>query len=391
MGQCQCNICTYSKDEKTELQQTLITDLEKVNEKSMKNNLAKKSNIKTVTTENKDPQEHKYTFVSEFVNEKILNKPKEIYILHESLAKRENIENYYQIFPILLGSGGSSNIYLAKNQNEKFAVKKIVKGGIAKPEELIREADISLRLKHKNIMAYYDIFEDNNFIYFVMELGDEGDLFDFITSNEDFCLPSGLAIELLIQIFEAVDYLHSVQRIIHRDLKAENFMIKIDENNNPILKLIDFGLAENIPDGGEKLTEVVGTKKYCAPEMICEYGYNEKVDEWAIGVIMFSMLTGYEPFRRTGEYQVEYNIVFAEINFEIIEDPDLRFLNMKLLDRNPETRINCREALEYLNEVKKSREMIYNDNYYQEQRYLFIENYKAIINRKDNILKSKTV
>jgi serine/threonine protein kinase len=278
-----------------------------------------------------------------------------------------------------------------KNENEKFAIKQVMKGGVAKPEELIREANISKQLNNKYIIKYYEIFEDINFIYFVMELGDGGDLFDFITSGEQMCLSSDITIDLLIQILEAVDYLHSEKKIIHRDLKPENFLIKIDENNNPIIKIIDFGLSINMPNDGQKLTEVIGTRKYAAPEMILGYGYTEKIDEWAIGVVMFSMLTGYEPFRRTDVCPVEENIVGAKIDFEIIEDLDLRALNERLLDRFEISRITCKEALNYIKELKQIRDMVYNDDYLKYQRQIFIENYKYFIRQKIYENERKTI
>ena len=306
-----------------------------------------------------------------------------IYVLPESLARREDIKKYYNISSILLGVGGSSKIFMANNaKNEQFAIKQVLKGGVAKPDELLREAKISRELKHKNIIKYYEIFEDISFIYFVMELGDGGDLFDFITAGENMCLSSDVTIELLIQMLEAVDYLHTEKKIIHRDLKPENFLIKIDENNNPIIKLIDFGLSINMPDNGQKLTEIIGTRKYASPEMILGYGYSEKIDEWAIGVVMFCMLTGYEPFRRTGEYQVEDSIVGAKIDFEIIEDPELRALNERFLDRFEISRITCKEALGYLKELKQIRDVVYNDQYFKYQKNLFIENYKLLIRQK---------
>ena len=301
------------------------------------------------------------------------------YILPESISKRENINNYYEISSTLLGIGGSSKIFLARNRKgENYAIKQVVKGGVAKPEELIREAKISIDLKHKNIIKCYEIYEDIYYIYFVLELGDGGDLFDFIKSGENMCLSSDMTIDILIQILEAVDYLHSEKKIMHRDIKPENFLLKIDENNNPIIKLTDFGLAIDIPEYGEKINEIIGTRKYASPEMLLGYGYNEKVDEWAIGVVLFSMLTGYEPFRRTGEYKVENSIVGAKIDFEIIEDPELRLLNQKLLDRFEISRITCKEALAYLKELKNIRDIVYNEDYYKNQRFLFVENYKLM-------------
>ena len=397
MGSFSCKFCNHSKEEvEKETIQTITTKAGETIECDNKkhSNIFSEINIKNVETEENGSHNIKSSSITESVKpkKKIKNiKPKISYILPKSLAKRDNIEKYYEFSPTILGFGGSSKIFIGRNKNNKFAIKQILKGGVAKPEELIREAKISLKLKHKNIISYYDIFEDKNYIYFVMELGDRGDLFDFITSGENMCLSSDITIDLLIQIFEAVDYLHSIKKIIHRDIKAENFLIKIDENNNPIVKLIDFGLAIEMPKNGEKLTEIVGTRKYAAPEMLYGFGYDERIDEWAIGFVMFSMLTGYEPFRRTGAYQVEDSILFAKINFEIIPDPELRLLNMQLLERNTGKRITCKQALLYLKNLKQIRDIIYSDEYYIYQKHLFIENYKLMIREKLNASIRKTI
>jgi len=262
---------------------------------------------------------------------------------------------------------------------------------MAKPEELLREARISLSLNHDHIIKFYDIYEDFNFIYFVMELGNYCDLFEFITFSEQGYLSPDISIDILIQIFEAIEYLHSYKNIIHRDLKAENFVLIIDENNNINIKIIDFGLAIEKPKNGEKLKEIIGTRKYQAPEMIMGYEYTEKVDEWALGVVMFSILTGYEPFRRTGQFKLEESILYDRVNFEIIPDDELRLLNERLLDRNNNTRISCKEALIFLKNLKFNREFLYNSEYFISQRNLFIEAYKKYINEKLNVYERNTL
>ena len=319
----QCNLCEYSKEEKgEESKQELIIDLEQSPE-----NRTKKGIIKQ-----KELNQRISTVVSEITEKNTLTNSF-IYILPESISKRENIKNYYEISPTILGRGGSSNIFLSKRGEEKFAIKQILKGGVAKPEEILREANISLYLDHDNIIKFYQIYEDYSFVYFVMELGDSCDLFEFITFSEQGCLSSDIALDILIQIFEAVDYLHNIKQIIHRDIKAENFVLKIDDYNNIKIKLIDFGLAIEQQSNDVKLYDIIGTRKYQSPEMILGYGYGEKVDEWAIGVVMFSMLTGYEPFRRTDVCPVEDNIVGAKIDFEIIEDLDLSVRSYNCLKR----------------------------------------------------------
>ena len=78
----------------------------------------------------------------------------------------------------------------------------------------------------------------------------------------------------------------------------------------------------------------------------------------------------------------EDSIVGAKIDFEIIEDPELRALNERFLDRFEISRITCREALGYLKELKQIRDVVYNDQYFKYQKNLFIENYKLLIRQK---------
>ena len=378
----QCNFCKFSSEDKLkESKQTLITSIEESAETKTKDPKVKEIDLvlrlNTAGSEISDMN----TSINNITN----------YILPESLCKRDNIKNYYEISSILLGRGGSSYIYLSRKGENRFAIKQIIKGGNAKPEELLREAQISLSLNHDHIIKFYEIFEDFNFIYFVMELGSYSDLFEFITFSEQGCLSPDIAIDILIQIFEAVEYLHSYKNIIHRDLKAENFVLNIDENNNINIKLIDFGLAIEKPKNDIKLNEIIGTRKYQAPEMIMGYEYTEKVDEWALGVVMFSILTGYEPFRRTGEYKLEESILYDRINFEIIPDEELRLLNERLLDRNNNTRITCKEALIFLKNLKFNRESFYKSEYILSHRNLFIEAYKKFINEKLNVYDRNTL
>ena len=193
-----------------------------------------------------------------------------------------------------------------------------------------------------------------------MDLGEGGDLFDFIVGCPLGHLPADIVMDLLIQIFSVVDYLHSVKGIVHRDLKPENFMIKIDEYNKPKIKLIDFGFATYIQKNGTKIKEFLGTREYAAPEILESQGYLEKVDEWAIGVIMYNMLTGYEPFKGNTPSEIKDSILYATIKFEKIEDVDLREICEQLLNRFVAKRITAKEALIEVKRIKVER-----DNYFK--------------------------
>ena len=301
------------------------------------------------------------------------------YILPQNLAKRDNIHKYYNMKQKVLGEGASGIVCIGEKDGVQYAIKKIKKDKIKSIKPFLLEAEISLQLRHENIITYYEIYEDSDCISYVMDLGEGGDLFDFIVSCPLGHLPADIVMDLLIQIFGVVDYLHSVKGIVHRDLKPENFMIKITPDNKPQIKLIDFGFATYIPKNGEKLKEYLGTREYAAPEILEETGYMEKVDEWAIGVIMYNMLTGYEPFKGEtpseikdsvlyagyepfkGETpsEIKDSVLYAAIKFEKIEDVDLRDLCQKLLNRFVARRITSKEALVEVKKIKVERENYY--------------------------------
>jgi len=291
---------------------------------------------------------------------KNIDSKRDLYILPENLAKRDDINKYYKISEKILGEGASGIVCIGEKDGISYAIKKIRKNKIHKKAPFISEAEISLQLRHKNIITYYEIYEDLNYISYVMDLGEGGDLFDFIVGCPLGRLPADIVMNLLIQIFGVVDYLHTEKGIVHRDLKPENFMIKIDESNEPQIKLIDFGFATYIPKDGTKIKDYLGTREYAAPEILEGTGYMEKVDEWAIGVIMYNMLTGYEPFKGSTPSQIKDNVLFATIKFDKIEDNDLRELNEKLLNRFVSKRITCKEALREVKRIKVER-----DNYFK--------------------------
>ena len=301
-----------------------------------------------------------YTKNKSKISSSLSLRTKDGYILPENLSKRDDINKYYNIQQKILGEGASGVVCVGEKNGVQYAIKKIKKDKITSLKPFILEAEISLQLKHENIIAFYEIFEDSKYISYVMDLGEGGDLFDFIVGCPLGHLPADIVIDLLIQIFGVVDYLHSVKGIVHRDLKPENFMIKINSYNKPQIKLIDFGFATYIPPPGQKIKEYLGTREYAAPEILEETGYREKVDEWAIGVIMYNMLTGFEPFKGNTPSEIKDNVLYATIKFDKIEDVDLRDICKLLMNRFVAKRITCKEALIEIKKIKVER-----DNYYK--------------------------
>jgi serine/threonine protein kinase len=307
------------------------------------------------------------------------------YILPERISKREDITKKYRISNHILGDGATAKVYLAEDfSGKKFAIKCIPKEKIEIRKKIIlKEAEICSILNNKNIIKYYELYEDYNFVNVVMEKADT-DLFELIVNNPLGYIPEEIAIDFLIQIFEVIDYLHNVVNIVHCDIKPENFVIIFnkEKGNKPILKLIDFGNVRRKPMNKKRLYNFVGTKEYMAPEALENGGFNEKVDVWAAGIIMFNLLTGADPFISPNDNESDYidNIKFKEIKFEYIKNEKLRELNKKLLNRFLARRITAKEALE---EIKQIKNELFNNNDINYNRNInnYDKNWNIIINK----------
>jgi len=294
------------------------------------------------------------------------------FILPSELAIHDDINKYFNIDNEIIGTGGSGFVVIGENKKGKFAIKRISKKNYKYKEDLIFEAKISKILNHKNIIKYYSVFEDKQYISFVMELGENGDLFDFIVNSPLRHIPLKICVELTEQILSSINYLHYNLKIIHRDLKPENFLIKINKNNNIICKLIDFGMSTQIIEG-KKLNDFLGTLNYCSPEIILKRGYTEKSDIWSVGIIIYNLITGCEVFKYQNEEELIDNIKYEEINFDIIDNKEMNYLLRKMLNKNDKERINSNEALEIIKKIKKN--IKYSEK--EEKEYkIFIDSFK---------------
>ncbi|KAH0794112.1 CAMK family protein kinase [Histomonas meleagridis] len=196
-----------------------------------------------------------------------------------------------------LGSGGFAAVYRITNQNgEDFALKAISKERVAKPkslEKLKSEILIQKSLNHVNILRSYDSFEDANNYYIVLELCPGHSVKDLVKKNGH--LSEKETAKILREIMAGLCYLHD-NRIIHRDLKLENFLIGKDGH----VKIADFGLSAKLDYDDERKYTVCGTPNYLSPELLSSHasliGHSYEVDIWTIGVCAFAMLTGHPPF-----------------------------------------------------------------------------------------------
>ena len=245
------------------------------------------------------------------------------FFFSDLLTKKADINKYYKLKEEYLGKGSSGIVCEATNSNGQiFAVKRVNKTTIKSYINMTEEVEISRIVNNKNIIKTYEIFEDEKTISFVMELIEGGDLFEFILKSPNQKLSDKQTIDFLIQILETISYLHNDLNVCHRDLKPENFLIETNDNIKPIIKLIDFGFACHIPSNGY-MEQYFGTPIYTAPEIIQNWSYSEKIDLWSIGVILFNMTTGCQPFS-TDEDDINKEVLEKDIQFDAIDNENIR-------------------------------------------------------------------
>ncbi|XP_061461611.1 death-associated protein kinase 2-like isoform X2 [Rhineura floridana] len=179
-------------------------------------------------------------------------------------------------------------------------------------EQVEREVSILQQLQHPNIMRLHDIFAGKAEVVLILELIHGGELFDFIAEKE--LLTEAEAIEFLQQILLGAAYMHSCH-IAHFDLKPENIMLSQKGTPNPLIKIIDFGLAQKLEEG-VTFKSLCGTPQYIAPEVINYEALSSATDMWSIGVITYILLSGMSPFQGETDTETLTNVVSGTYEFE---------------------------------------------------------------------------
>ncbi|GAB2221663.1 hypothetical protein Drorol1_Dr00012848 [Drosera rotundifolia] len=212
-------------------------------------------------------------------------------------------------------------------------------------EDVRREVKILRALTgQKNIVQFYDAYEDDDNVYIVMELCKGGELLDrILTRGGKYSEDDAKAV--IVQILSAVSFCH-LQGVVHRDLKPENFLFTSKDDTSP-LKAIDFGLSDFVkPD--ERLNDIVGSAYYVAPEVL-HRSYGTEADMWSIGVIAYILLCGSRPFWARTESGIFRAVLKAEPSFDEIPWPSLSHdaidFVRRLLNKDYRKRLTAAQAL----------------------------------------------
>jgi serine/threonine protein kinase len=189
---------------------------------------------------------------------------------------------------------------LDKRDQRKYAVKVYEKYKLTDPmkkKAAQREITVLKRLEHPGIIQLHDLIDTPKQIYIVTDYIKGISLQQYSKSVPNRVIRETTARRIFKQVAEGVAYLHS-NNIVHRDLKLDNILV---EESTRMVKLIDFGFSV-VVGGGAKLKVFCGTPSYMAPEIVRKHEYDGKpVDIWALGVLLFVLLTGTFPFRGVSE------------------------------------------------------------------------------------------
>lgn len=257
------------------------------------------------------------------------------------------VSNYY--FMSILGAGSFSKVLLCLHSptNTYRAVKVIMKKKLNQDnyceDGSLKEVAILNNLNHRNVIKLYSCLEDEFCFYLDTEYCQEKCLLGRMKKAQ---FDEKSASWIVYQILKAVEYLHRMM-IVHRDIKLENVLIKTKETCE--IKLADFG-SSCFYSKNETLFGCYGTLSYTAPEVFLS-GYNEKIDIWSCGVLVYVLLTQSSPYTVKDEISLRKQICEKPLQadspfcsgFSLL----LRDFLKKMLNIKPQERCTATEALKH--------------------------------------------
>ncbi|KAK7605260.1 hypothetical protein V9T40_007118 [Parthenolecanium corni] len=205
-------------------------------------------------------------------------------------VKRNITDEYDVLREIGRGSYSVCRLCVHKTTRVEYAVKIIDKS----KKDCQEEVQIMLRYgHHPNVVTLRDVFEDEKYVYLVMELMKGGELLDRLKSLKYFSEREASAI--MHVIVSAVNYLHQ-NWVVHRDLKPSNILYATETTSPEALRICDFGFAKQLRADNGLLMTPCYTANFVAPEVLKRQGYDAACDIWSLGVLLYTLLSGQTPF-----------------------------------------------------------------------------------------------
>ena len=249
------------------------------------------------------------------------------------------LQDRYEILE-KIGSGGMSDVYKAKcHKLNRLVAIKVLKSEFTSDATFVSkfkmEAQAAAGLSHPNIVNIYDVVDEGDIHFIVMELVEGITLKSYITKKGHLDVKE--AIGIAIQVASGIEAAHE-QHIIHRDIKPQNMLISMDGK----VKVADFGIARAVSSQTMNAATVVGSVHYISPEQ-ARGGYSdERSDLYSLGITMFEMVTGHVPFE--GDNTVTVALAHLEepmpdprtLNPDV--SPSLARIILKCTEKRPERR-----------------------------------------------------
>ena len=239
-----------------------------------------------------------------------------------------------------LGSGNYGKVYLVHDENNLYAMKTAniqQMNEMKEPAKIyINEKNIMFSIKHPFIISIIKTFKTKEFLFFLLEYIDGISLRNHINNPKRELRNIKEAKFVLGTMALVLHYLQK-QKIIHRDLKPENIMI----DSNGYLKVIDFGIAIDIT-GKDYACSSIGTFHYMAPEVIKGNNYNNSVDYWSVGIIIYELFYGRMPFGHgeTNPFNIYKEILQKKLYLPSENETGFNEVLKDLLRKNYTKRLN---------------------------------------------------
>jgi serine/threonine-protein kinase len=265
----------------------------------------------------------------------------------------EQIDGKYEILA-KLREGGMGSIYKVRHRLlDEVRVVKVIRSqgdtGQEAADRFLTEAKSAIKLRHPNVAVLHDfaVGADGQ-AFIVMEYIDGWNLLEVLNGYGP--PPVSLTLEIARQSLKALGYLHR-HKIVHRDVSPDNLMLTRDVDGNPLIKLIDLGIAKTLEgQGGLTTTGVfLGKPRYGSPERFSGASFDERSDLYSFGVVLYELLTGRcpvagsEPAALMAGHLFRVPLDFADTDPSERVPAELRALVLKALAKKPEERMASSE------------------------------------------------
>nr|XP_023684049.1 serine/threonine-protein kinase Nek9 [Paramormyrops kingsleyae] len=259
----------------------------------------------------------------------------------------EETLHYIPIRILGRGAFGEATLYRRSEDNSLVVWKEVDLNCLSDKErrDVMNEISILSILQHNNIIAYFNHFMDKNTLLIELEYCNGGNLYDKINQQKGQLFTEEVVIWYLYQIASAVAHIHKAG-VLHRDIKTLNIFL----TKTNLIKLGDYGLAKKLHSQFSMAETCVGTPYYMSPELCQGVKYNFKSDIWAMGCVLFELLTLTRTFEATNPLNLCVKIVQGNWTKEVNSDvysSELIQLVYECLDQDPENRPTADQILDW--------------------------------------------